>query len=188
MSTQQKFDIWKSMARMCLIAAVVAFILWGCANNPRTLDRSISGPQVIVSPETIRLGVAKVMATEIVFEGAGFKTGDSVLIILTGPKETKVIAAEAPIKPDGAFVAKVSKLTRAMEILRADIGFDENFKDFIIITQPPIPEGVYVAKVTSMISKQTAETKLTFKGPSVIDSLKDWIGSLTGKIRHKKAK
>jgi hypothetical protein len=39
-----------------------------------------------------------------------------------------------------------------------------------------------------MISKQTAETKLTVKGPTIIDSLKDWIGGLTGKIRHKKEK
>jgi hypothetical protein len=39
-----------------------------------------------------------------------------------------------------------------------------------------------------MLSKQTAETKLTVKGPTVIDSFKDWIGGLTGKIEHKKAK
>lgn len=163
-------------------------IILGCSNPPKTLDRSISGPQMIVNPETIRLGVAKVMGTEIAFEGAGFKPGDSVLITLVGPQETKVIAAEAPIKPDGTFMAKVSKLTRAMEILRADIGFDENFKDYIIITQPPIPEGVYTAKGESMISKLTAETKLTVKGPTVVDSLKDWIGKVTGKIQPKKVK
>ena len=39
-----------------------------------------------------------------------------------------------------------------------------------------------------MISKQTAETKLTVKGPSMIDSLKDWIGGLMGKIKYKKGK
>jgi hypothetical protein len=39
-----------------------------------------------------------------------------------------------------------------------------------------------------MISKQTAETKLTVKGPSIIDRVKDWIGGLTGKIKHKKEK
>jgi len=182
MSTRKRICFWRLTIWLCLI------IVLGCLNPTKTLDRSISGPQIIVNPETIRLGVAKVMGTEIAFEGAGFKPGDSVLITLLGPKETKVIAAEAPIKPDGTFIAKVSKLTRAMEVLQADIGFDENFKDYIIITQPPIPEGVYTAKAESMISKLTAETKLTVKGPTLIDSLKDWIGKVTGKIQHKKVK
>jgi hypothetical protein len=35
-----------------------------------------------------------------------------------------------------------------------------------------------------MISKQKAETKMTVKGPTVIDRLKDWIRRLTGKIQH----
>jgi hypothetical protein len=39
-----------------------------------------------------------------------------------------------------------------------------------------------------MVSKQTAETKLTVKGKTVIDSFKDWIGKLKGKIQHKKGK
>jgi len=181
MPAQKRFGFW-------LMIFIYLIIIWGCSNTPKKLDRSVSRPQVIVHPESIRLGVAKVMGTEIVFEGAGFKPGDSVLIILMGPKETKVIAAEAAINPDGTFIAKVSKLTRAMEILRADIGFDEKFRDFIIITQPPIPEGVYTAKVEGMLAKQAAETKLTVKGPSVVDSIKDWLGSLTGKIQHKKAK
>jgi len=181
MPAQKKFGFW-------LMIFVCLMIVLGCSNTLKTLDRSVSGPQVIVNPESIRLGIAKVMGTEIVFEGGGFKPGDSVLIILAGPKETKVIAAEAPIRPDGTFIARVSKLTRAMEILRADIGFDEKFRDFIIITQPPIPEGVYTVKVESMLSKLTAEAKLTVKGPSVVDNLKDWIGSLTGRIQHKKAK
>jgi hypothetical protein len=38
----------------------------------------------------------------------------------------------------------------------------------------------------SIISKQTAETKLTVKGKTVIDSLKDWIGKLKGRIQYKK--
>jgi len=42
--------------------------------------------------------------------------------------------------------------------------------------------------VESMISKETTETKLTVKGKTVIDSLKDWIGKLTGKIQYKEAK
>lgn len=45
-----------------------------------------------------------------------------------------------------------------------------------------------MVKVTGMLSDRTAESNLTVKGPSVVYRLKDWIGSLTGKIQHKKAK
>jgi hypothetical protein len=126
--------------------------------------------------------------TNIVFEGSGFKPGDSVLITLTGPNETKVIAAEAPIKPEGTFKAVVPPLTKIMEFLRADVTFDEKFQNVVVISQPPIPKGVYTAKVESMVSKQTAETKLNVKGKTIIDSLKDWIGGLKGRIQHKKEK
>ena len=175
------------------LMSVCLLMLSGCSSPPKKLDPSKSGPQVIVNPETIRLGVAKLMATNIVFEGAGFKPGDSIFITLLGPKEAKAIVAEAPIKSDGTFKAELgessmSKLTKAMEILRGDIVADEKFQPIVVITQPPIPEGIYTVKVTSMLSNLTAETKLTVKGPSVIDSLKDWLGKLTGKIQYKKTK
>jgi len=163
-------------------------MLSSCSSPPKKLDPSVSGSQVIVNPETIRLGVVKMRDTNIVFEGSGFKPGDSVLIALTGPSDTKVIAAEAPIQQDGTFKAVVPVLTKIMEFLRADVTFNEKFQNIVVISQPPIPKGVYMAKVESMISKQTAETKLTMKGKTVIDSLKDWIGGLTGKIQYKKEK
>ena len=174
--------VWRLLVLTCLI------IVWGCKSAPKTLDPSVTGPQVIVNPEAIRLSVSKLKDTNIVFEGSGFKSGDSVLVTLLGPNETKVFIAEAPIKPDGTFKASVQPLTKFMEILRADVTFDEKFRNVVVISQPPIPKGVYTAKAGSMISKQTAETKLAVKGPTVIDSLKDWIGGLTGKIRHKKEK
>lgn len=165
-------------------------ILLGCASPPKTLDPSISGPQLIVNPETIRLGVVKMRDTNIVFEGSGFqaKAGDSVLITLKGPNETKVVAAEAPIQSNGTFKAAIPPLTKIMEFLRADVTFDEKFQNVVVISQPPIPKGVYTARVDSMISKQTTETKLAVKGKTVIDSLKDWIGKITGKIQYKKVK
>jgi hypothetical protein len=182
MGKEKKIIFWSVMVLTCLI------IVWGCTSTSKTLDPSVSGPQVIVNPETIRLSVSKLKDTHIVFEGSGFKSGDSVLVTLLGPTETKVFVAEAPIKPDGTFKAAVPPLTKFMEILRADVTFDEKFQNVVVISQPPIPEGVYTAKAGSMISKQTAETKLTVKGPTVVDSLKDWIGGLTGKIKHKKKK
>ncbi|HXX34999.1 MAG TPA: hypothetical protein VEM15_11060 [Thermodesulfobacteriota bacterium] len=182
MGKEKKSILWRLIILTCSI------VVWGCTSTPNTLDPSVSGPQAIVNPETIRLSVSKLKDTNIVFEGSGFKSGDSVLVTLLGPKETKVFVAEAPVKPDGTFKALVSPLTRFMEILRADITFDEKFQNVVIISQPPIPEGVYTARVGTMISKQTAETKLTVKGPSMIDRLKDWIGGLMGKVKYKKGK
>ena len=182
MTTQRKFGFRSLIILACLI------ILSGCSSPPKILDPSIKGPQIIVNPETIRLGVVKMRDTNIVFEGSGFqaKPGDSVLITLAGPNETKVIAAEAPIQKDGTFKATVPPLTKIMELLRGDVTFNEKFQNVVVISQPPIPKGVYTAKVESMVSKQTAETKLSVKGKTVIDSFKDWIGKLKGKIQHKK--
>jgi hypothetical protein len=176
-----------------LVAVGGVFISPGCASPPKTLDRSITGPQVIVNPDSIRLGVAKLMDTIIVFEGSGFKPGDSMFITLIGPNETKAIVAEGPIKPDGTFKVElgkssINKLTKAMEILKADIVSNEKFEPVVVISQPPIPKGVYTLKVTSMLSNLTAEAKLMVKGPTIIDSVMDWIGGLTGKIEHKKGK
>ena len=184
MVKQRKFGFRNLIILVCLI------ILSGCSSTPKKLDPSIKGPQMIVNPECVRLGVVKMRDTNIVFEGAGFqaKVGDSVLITLTGPNETKVIAAEAPIQKEGTFKAVVPPLTKIMEFLRGDVTFNEKFENVVVISQPPIPKGIYMAKAESMISKQTAETKLTVKGKTVIDSFKDWIGKLKGKIQYKESK
>lgn len=191
MMKRKKGYVLTSMVLVSLVS-VCLLVLSGCSSPPKKLDPSKPGPQVIVNPETIRLGVAKLMATIIVFEGAGFKPGDSIFITLLGPKETKAIVAEASIKPDGTFKAELgessmSKLTKAMEILRGDIVADEKFQPIVVITQPPIPEGIYTVKVTSMLSNLTAETKLNVKGPSIVDSMKDLLGRMLGKIQYKKS-
>jgi len=171
------------------LMSVFLLMLSGCSSPPKKLDPSKSGPQVIVNPETIRLGIAKVLDTVIVFEGSGFKPKDSIYLELLGPNQTKIVVAESLIQPDGAFKAEVSKLTRITEILRADASFEieKKYKEFVIITQPPIPEGVYIAKVICMSSDMTAETKLNVKGPSILDSTKDFLGKMLGKIRYKKS-
>jgi hypothetical protein len=189
MSRRKKGSFWKLVVSVFLILTAGVLVLSGCSSPPKTLDRSKSGPQVIVNPETIRLGIARLAKkTNIVFEGSGFKPGDSIFITLLGPNETKAIVAEAPIQPDGTFKATVPPLTKVMEILRGDITFNDKFENVIVISAPPIPKGVYTAKVTSMLSPLTAETKLTVKGPTVLDSLTDWLGKLTGKIQYKKVK
>ncbi len=188
MVNRKKDFVLKLMVSISIMS-VGFFILSSCSSPPKTLDRSVSGPQVIVNPETVRLGVAKVAKkTNLIFEGSGFKPGDSIFITLLGPNETKAIVAEAPIQPDGTFKATVPPLTKVMEILRGDITFNDKFENVIVISQPPIPKGVYTAKVTSMLSNLTAETKLNVKGPTVIDSLTDWLGKVTGKIQYKESK
>ena len=194
MSNQQKMNPWKVLVLVSLMAIL------GCASNHKTLDRSITGPQVIVNPESIRLGVVKLLGTKIafvelkptniVFEGSGFKPKDSIFITLTGPNQTKVVLAEATIQPDGIFKAEVSKLTKITEILRADAGFEikEKYEEFIILTQPPIPEGVYTVKVTCMSSDLTAETKLAVKGPTLFNRMMDWLGKKKGKIQDRRVK
>ena len=188
MSTRKKGSFWKLVVSVFLILIGGVFVLSGCSSPPKKLDPSVSGPQLIVNPESIRLGVAKMLDTKIVFDGSGFKPKDSIFIELLGPKQTKLVVAEALIQPDGTFKAEVSKLTKIVEILRADAGFEINkkYKEFVIITQPPVPEGVYTAKVTCMSSDMTAETKLTVKDPSIVDSTKDLLGRMLGKIRYKK--
>lgn len=174
-----------------LLGLFLFFSVSGCSNTPNTLDRTLSGPQVVVNPGSIRLGVAKLMDTVIVFEGSGFKPGDSIFITLHGPQETQAIVAEANIQPDGTFRAELgkspmAKLTKAMEILKADIIPNEKFEPVVVITQPPIPTGIYKVKVNSMLSPLTAETTLKVEKATVIDRLMDWIGKLTGKIEHRK--
>lgn len=190
----------KKVTFSILIILACMLIVLGCSSPPKKLDSSISGPQLIVNPGCIRLGVVKLMGTKIafvelkptniVFEGSGFKPKDSVFITLTGTNQTKIVVAEAPIQPDGTFKAEVSKLTKITEILRADAGFEinEKYEEFIIITQPPIPKGIYIAKVTCMSSNLTAETKLTVKGPSIFNGLMDWLGKKKGKIRDRRGK
>jgi len=175
---------------LVFLTSVCLLAFSACSSPPRKLDPSKSGPQVIVNPETIRLGIAKVLDTRIVFEGSGFKPKDSIFIELLGPNQTKLVVAEALIQQDGTFKAEVSKLTKITEILRADASFEieKKYKEFVIITQPPIPKGIYTAKVIGMFSDLTAETKLIAKGPSILDSTKDLLGRMLGKIRYKKAK
>jgi len=184
MNSPKKMTFWS------IIVLISFLVIPGCSNHPKRLDPSISGPQVIVNPETIRLGVAKVLDTKILFEGSGFKPKDSIYIELLGPDQTKLVVAESLIQPDGTFKAEVSKLTKITEFLRADASFEieKKYKEFVIITNPPIPRGIYTAKVVCLSSDRTAETKLNVKGPSILDRTKDLLGKILGKIRHKKAK
>jgi len=136
--------------------------------------------------------VAKLTKTPIVFEGSGFKPQDSVFIKLTGPGNTEVVAAGGKIGPDGKFKAKVEDLVKVAGILKASVrseyADDGKQKVIVVLTQPPIPAGTYTATATSMLSDQSAETKLMITKPSAFDRFKDWLGKLLGKIEDKRRK
>jgi len=177
-----------------LISVIIIFMVMGCATAKKEFDPNVKGPQMIVEPETIRLGVVKVMGTQFVFKGKGFQPEDSVFINLLGVKtKDKVVdipIADADVDKNGYFTAQIggdqtSLIIKIGVLLRAKIGTNKKGDTTIIITQPPIPEGVYALKAVSMESDKTAECKLTIKGPSFMDSIKDWIGGLMGKIEKK---
>lgn len=171
-----------------LISVMMIFVFLGCTSSPKGFDPAVKAPQMIVEPCTISLGVATLAKTPIVFKGKGFQPGDSVFIQLLDvynrkDKAQDIPVAEGDVDSDGNFTAKVGTLAKVSEILRAQIGSNEKMETVIIVSQPPIPEGVYTAKAISMESDKTAECKLTVKGPSMIDSIKDWLGGLMGKIK-----
>jgi len=178
--------IWKKGG---LISVFVLFMLMGCATAQKEFDPAIKGPQMIVEPETIRLGVAKMTKTPIVFKGKGFQPEDSVFINLLGVKTDNkandVPIADGNVDKNGNFTAKVSTLVKVSQLLRASLGSNEKGENIIIVTQPPIPAGEYTAKAISMESDKRAECKLVVKGPSILDRIKDWIGGLLGKIEKK---
>lgn len=131
------------------------FLLSGCAHSPNIINPAVTGPQIAVNPDSIRLGVATLMGTDIIFEGAGFQPDDSVFISLAGPGNTEggitnriknpdgtftfigpagsdntgVIVADSKVKPDGTFTATITKLAKITGILRADIAFDTYSED-----------------------------------------------------------
>lgn len=187
MSTQQNSRFWKWLIAGFLVIMMAGSSFMGCATAPRMLDSSVTGPQVVVNPEKIRLSVAKLKSTNFFFEGSGFQPGDSVLINLVGPDGTKVIVGEAPVKADGKFLAKVNDLTKFMEIMKGDVSFNDQLLPVVIIKQAPIPAGIYTVKVSSMIASLAAETKLKVKGPGALGCLMDWIGIKTGKIVDKRS-
>jgi len=169
-----------------LLVTCGVFAASGCSQPVKTLDPGVTGPQLIVNPETVRLGVAKVMETNIVFSGSGFDPGDSVFIKLLdvpvdGKKEDLAIAS-ADVKEGGTFNAPVGKLTKASDFLRAKIGESKKGKPAPVISRPPMPAGIYTARAISMLSDKTADCMLNVKGPSLFNRLKDWLGVKLGKI------
>jgi hypothetical protein len=149
----------------CLMGGLMLMIvlmLASCATAPKEFDPNVSGPQVIVEPDSVSMGVATLTKTPIVFRGKGFQPGDSVFISLQGVKKGDQMAnvpiADAEVDKNGNFTASVST---------------------------PMPAGAYTAKAVSMDSGKKAECKLVIREPSTMDRFKDWVGVQMGKIEKK---
>jgi len=172
-----------------LVSCFLILLIVGCATAQKEFDPNISAPQVIAEPDRIQLGIARVMKMEIVFKGKGFQPGDSVFITLVGVKKGDTVVdipiADGEVDRDRYFNAKIGKLAKISELLRVELGENEKMENIIIVRQPPIPEGVYTAKAVSMESDKKAECQLVFKGPSMLDRFKDWMGGMLGKIVKK---
>jgi tetrahydromethanopterin S-methyltransferase subunit F len=218
MILKQKNRFSKILFLAVVVMTGCGFVFSGCAQRgPNIINPAVTGPQVIVKPDAISLGVATLMATDIVFEGAGFQPGDSVFISLAKPDQTKgaitnrivnpdgtftivspggfdstgLVVAQSKVNQDGAFTATVGILAKVNDILRADLAIDTysedaEYKNTLVLTQEPVPAGVYTARATGMLSDQTAETTLIINNPSITDRLKDWIGKKMGKIQDKR--
>ncbi len=170
------------------VLLVGLLILVGCAAAPVKFDPKSVGPQLIVNCSNIRLGVVKLVKdTRIIFQGKGFDPDDSVFINVIGVKKDgeliDIPIAESVIDQEGNFTAEVSKIVKVTELLLADVELNDEMQNYLLITRPPIPPGNYVIRAESMESEKKADCRLEIKGPSIGDSLKDWIGVLLGKIK-----
>jgi len=180
------------MLRLSVLTAV-AFLIFtlGCSTPPKVLDRSFSGPQLVMNPQVIPLGVAKLMGTDIVFEGSGFKPGDSVFVSLIGQKDVNTSLVLTKVQKDGTFRAEVgqsslAKLAKITGILRANIVTNKKFASVVVLTRPTIPAGEYTAKATSLISPLTAEIPVTVAAPTFFNRIMDGIADMLGKIEDKR--
>jgi hypothetical protein len=175
------------------VFTVVAFVIFtlGCSTPPKMLDRSFSGPQLVVNPQVIPLGVAKLMETDIVFEGSGFKPGDTVFVSLVGQKDVNTSLILTKVQADGTFRAEVgqsslAKLAKVTGILQANIVTNEKFDPVVVLTRPTIPAGAYTVKATSLFAPLTAEAPVTVAAPTFFNRVMDGIADMLGKIQDKR--
>ncbi|GAI96405.1 unnamed protein product, partial [marine sediment metagenome] len=95
-------------------------------------------------------GKVGLIGTQIVFMGKGFQPEDSVFISLLGVKTKDQVVdipiADGDVDNNGYFNVELGSDLIAMVfkigvLLRAKSGVNEKGEKFIIISQPPIPEG-----------------------------------------------
>ena len=97
---------------------MILILATGCATAPKMFDPNIAGPQVIVSPDRVSMGVANFLKkTELTFEGRGFEPNDSVFIKIMGVENKGEIIdipiADGEVDEKGNFKTSVEKLVKS---------------------------------------------------------------------------
>ena len=181
----------RNMGKIGLIFIFVIMICIGCTSGPKSLktfDENIKGPQLIVAPETFSLGVATVMGTDIIFKGTAFGPGEKIMLVLKGVEEknseVEITLGFGKTGDDGKFTAEVDKMSKVFNILQADVEYQDNDKKAVIVSGPPIPEGIYEAEAVGGTSDRKAKCTLILQKPSIVDNIKDAVGRIfLGKIK-----
>jgi len=182
----------QNLKKIHFLAAFLFFVfIFGCASPPKVLDRALPGPQVVVNPEVIPLGVAKLVGTDFIFDGSGFTSGDTVFISLIGQPDVNVAVALAKVAQDGTFRAEMgqttpAKIAKILGILRANVITNEKMESVIELTQPTIPAGTYTIRASSLMTDRTAETSVVVASPSILNGIVDSIGGMLGSIVDKR--
>ncbi len=181
----------RRMVKIGLIFVVTIMLSIGCSSGPKSLkvfDENIKNPQLIVAPETISLGVATIMGTDIILKGRGFGPKEKIMLVLRGidekNKEVEITLGFGKTGEDGTFTEEVDKMSKVFNILRADAEFLPDDKKVLLISSPPIPGGIYEATAVGNISDRKAKSTLTFQDPTMIDKIKDFVGRVfLGKMK-----
>lgn len=171
-----------------LFPMLVAMILAaGCGGPVHRIDDALSGPQLVVNPDTLRLGVAKVLKTEMVFSGAGFSPEEKIMVVLRGDasatKGVVVPLGYATADAKGRFTVEVEKKMKIYNLLNADVTFGEKGA-IVLVSGPPVPAGAYTARATGYQSDRQATCALSLFPPSLFDRVKDRIARMLGKIEQ----
>lgn len=182
----------QNLKKLHLLAAFLFFVfIFGCASPPKVLDLAIPGPQVVMNPQVIPLGVAKLIGTDFIFDGSGFTSGDTVFISLIGKPDVNVAVALAKVAQDGTFRAEMgqtspAKIAKVVGILRANVRSNEKMESVVVLTQPTIPAGRYTIRASSLMTSMTAETTAEVADPSTLNRIVDSIGEMLGSIEDKR--
>lgn len=172
-----------------LLLLVIGLITACSSQKPKQFDAEISKAQLLVEPDTVTLGIARVAGTGIIFKGRGFQTGESYCVELFHESKNPSDTTGIPIccgvvKKGGIFSDEVKKLAKVGYILNADITTGEE-GIVLVVNQPPIPAGSYKAIATGFNSGIQAESSITFTPASILDKIFDQIGEWKGKIDRK---
>ena len=157
----------------------------GCGGPVHRLDETLAGPQLVVNPDVLRLGVAKVLKTDIVFSGAGFSPEEKIMVVLRGDdpgtKDAVVPLGYGTADARGRFTVTVEKKMKIYNLLNADVTFGEKGA-IVLVSGPPVPAGDYTARATGYSSDRRAACTMTLAPPSFFDRIKDRIARMLGKI------